>query len=92
MSGGKKLGTCRQPIGQWCRLHEPPCLPEVAGDAAEYFEPTSVDDLAAAMERVLGPAELQETLRRKGLERVKLFSWDECVRRNCEVYRRVLQE
>jgi len=67
-------------------------LPEVAGDAAEYFDPTNVNDVAAAIERVLGSRELRETLRRKGLERVKLFSWDECVRRHCEVYRRVLQE
>jgi glycosyltransferase involved in cell wall biosynthesis len=65
-------------------------LPEVAGDAAEYFEPTSVDDLAAALERVLGSRELQETLRCKGLERVKLFSWDECARRHCRVYREAL--
>ncbi len=28
-------------------------LPEVAGDAAEYFEPASVEDLAAAIEQVL---------------------------------------
>jgi glycosyltransferase involved in cell wall biosynthesis len=66
-------------------------LPEVAGGAAEYFEPTSVDDLAAAIERVLGSAELQETLRRKGLERVRLFSWDECARRHYEAYRQALQ-
>ena len=67
-------------------------LPEVAGDAAEYFEPASVDDLAAALERVLGSRELQETLRRKGLERVKLFSWRECARRTLDVYRKVLEE
>lgn len=67
-------------------------LPEVAGDAAEYFEPTSVDDLVAALERVLGSRELQESLRHKGLERVKLFSWRECARRTLDVYRRVLEE
>ena len=66
-------------------------LPEVAGNAAEYFEPTSVDDLAAALERVLGSRELQQTLRWKGLERVKLFSWRECARRTLEVYRSVLE-
>jgi glycosyltransferase involved in cell wall biosynthesis len=66
-------------------------LPEVAGNAAEYFEPASADDLAAALERILGSRELQETLRRKGLERVKLFPWHECARRTLEVYRGVLQ-
>jgi glycosyltransferase involved in cell wall biosynthesis len=67
-------------------------LPEVAGDAAEYFEPTSVDDLTAALERVLGSRELQETLRQKGLEQAKLFSWEECARKHCRVYQDALQK
>jgi glycosyltransferase involved in cell wall biosynthesis len=61
-------------------------LPEVAGDAAEYFDPSSMDDLAAAMERVLRSSQLQETMRLKGLERAKLFSWEECARRHCCLY------
>jgi len=65
-------------------------LPEVAGDAAEFFEPSSVDDLAAAIERVLNSPERQAVLRQKGLERAKQFSWEECARRHCEVYRSVL--
>jgi glycosyltransferase involved in cell wall biosynthesis len=67
-------------------------LPEVAGNAAEYFEPTSVEDLAEAIERVLNSPERQAALRQKGLERVKQFSWEECARRTLEVYRKVLQE
>ena len=66
-------------------------LPEVAGDAAEYFEPTSVEDLAAAIERVLNSEERQAELRQKGLQRVKHFSWYECARRHCAVYRKALQ-
>ena len=67
-------------------------LPEVAGDAAEYFEPTSVDDLAAVIERVLGSCQLHESLRRKGLERVKLFSWHGCARQTLELYCKLLQQ
>jgi glycosyltransferase involved in cell wall biosynthesis len=67
-------------------------LPEVAGNAAEYFEPASVEDLAAAIERVLSSTERQAELRRKGLERAKLFSWEECARRTLEVYREVMQK
>jgi glycosyltransferase involved in cell wall biosynthesis len=67
-------------------------LPEVGGDAAEYFEPASVDDLATTLERVLESRELQERLRRKGLERVKLFPWRQCAQRTLDVYRTVLQE
>jgi len=66
-------------------------LPEVAGDAAEYFEPTSVEDLAAAIERVLNSPERQAVMREKGLDRVKQFTWDECARRHCELYREALR-
>ena len=65
-------------------------LPEVAGDAAEYFEPSSVEDLAMAIERILRSSQFQTTLRSKGLERAKLFSWEEFARRHCEVYRQAL--
>jgi len=65
-------------------------LPEVAGDAAEYCEPASADDLAIAIERVLRSSQLQATLRSKGLERVKCFCWEEFARRHCEVYREAL--
>ena len=66
-------------------------LPELAGDAAEFFEPSSVDDLAEAVERVLNSPERQAVLRQKGLERAKQFSWEECARRHIEVYRKVLE-
>jgi len=66
-------------------------LPEVAGDAAQYFETMSADDLAAAIRKVLGSSELQETLRCKGLQQVKRFSWRECARQTLEVYRKVLE-
>lgn len=65
-------------------------LPEVAGDAAEFFEPSSADDLAAAIERVTGSPGRRAILRQKGSERVKQFSWDECALRHCDVYRSVL--
>jgi len=66
-------------------------LPEVAGDAAEFFEPSSVDDLAEAIERVLNSPERKAELHQKGLERAKQFSWEECARRHIEVYRKVLE-
>jgi glycosyltransferase involved in cell wall biosynthesis len=65
-------------------------LPEVAGDAAEYFEPSEVDDLAAATERVLSSTEKQAEMRQRGLERAKLFTWDECARKHLEVYKGLL--
>ncbi len=65
-------------------------LPEVAGDAAEFFDPARVEDLAGVIERVLGSAELRASLRRKGLDRAGRFSWEDCARRHCEIYHELL--
>ena len=50
-------------------------LPEVAGDAALYFDPGSVDELAGAIARVAGDAELRARLVAAGAERVREFTW-----------------
>jgi glycosyltransferase involved in cell wall biosynthesis len=53
-------------------------LPEVAGEAGLMFNPESAEEIAARMEQVLLNPEVQESLRVKGLERVKRFSWRKC--------------
>jgi glycosyltransferase involved in cell wall biosynthesis len=50
-------------------------LPEVAGDAALLVDPTSVDQIAEAIRRVLSDSLLKQCLRSKGLMRAKQFSW-----------------
>ncbi|MGH9403295.1 MAG: glycosyltransferase family 4 protein [Terriglobia bacterium] len=62
-------------------------LPEVGGDAAEYFDPLNPQEIAAALAKVLGSESLRCAMRRKGLERARQFTWDECARRYCEVYK-----
>jgi glycosyltransferase involved in cell wall biosynthesis len=57
-------------------------LPEVCGDAAEYFDPLSPEDIAAATVRALEGSRVE-----KGLARARLFTWDECARRHEAVYR-----
>ena len=52
-------------------------LPEVCGDAALYFEPTSVDEIAEAILAVLErPGQLIE----RGLARASRFTWDATAR------------
>lgn len=65
-------------------------LPEVGGDAVVYFDPYSVEDMAAAIERVLYSPSLQTELREKGLRQAAKFTWEECARKHLEVYQRVL--
>ena len=50
-------------------------LPEVAGDAAEYVDPTSVAEIKSALERVLGDPRRRNELGRLGRERSRAYSW-----------------
>ena len=51
-------------------------LPEVAGDAALYFEPRDVDGMADSLRRALSDESLRNDLRAKGLAQVRKFSWE----------------
>ncbi len=66
-------------------------LPEIAGEAAHFFDPSSPDDLADAVTRVLGDTGFRETLQRRGLDRTRVFSWEECARSHSKLYRELLQ-
>jgi alpha-1,3-rhamnosyl/mannosyltransferase len=62
-----------------------PALREVAGDAALFAEP---EELAGAVRRALAE---RDRLRAAGLERARLFSWEETARRTLGVYRELLR-
>jgi len=53
-------------------------LPEVAGDAALYFETENSDDLANCLERVLTDRDLSAAMIQKGKSRAAHFSWEKC--------------
>jgi glycosyltransferase involved in cell wall biosynthesis len=65
-----------------------PSLPEVAGDAARYFDPLDVPDIAAAIDALIGDAELRQRLAGPGRERAQLFSWEQTARHTAESYER----
>jgi glycosyltransferase involved in cell wall biosynthesis len=67
-------------------------LPEITGDAAIHFDPTSAQSMAEAMYTALTDTTLRATLIEKGLERLTHFSWHEMTRRTVEVYREVLRD
>ena len=52
-------------------------------------DPSSEQDLAEAVWRVLSVPGLREELRSKGLERAKRFSWEQTARRTLEIYEEV---
>ena len=65
-------------------------LPEVAGDAALLFDPHQESAIADALERLLGEPALRESLRTRGLARVREFTWERTARLTLESYRRAL--
>jgi glycosyltransferase involved in cell wall biosynthesis len=51
-------------------------IPEVCGDAAHYFDPTSVDSIAEAILFGLSNRDLRTRLINSGFERLNYFRWD----------------
>jgi glycosyltransferase involved in cell wall biosynthesis len=66
-------------------------LPEVCGDAALFFDPLDTEDIAEKLVRIASDATLREGLKQRGLERSKLFRWEECSARTVEGVRKVLK-
>lgn len=60
-------------------------MPEVAGEAAIYFEPKNENDIKRALKTVLFDQALQDNLREKGYERLKQFSWEKCSKETLQV-------
>lgn len=65
------------------------CLPEIAGDAALYFDPESIEAMSECMERVLSCSALRDSLVARGLKRIERFSWAACARTTLDALKRV---
>lgn len=66
------------------------CLPEVYGDAAHYFDPYDVVDIARAIQEVLRDDYLRKDLIKKGQDQVKKYSWDKMAKETLDVYSKCL--
>lgn len=65
-------------------------LPEVVGGAGLLVDPRSSKDIAVKIRMILDEPELAESLMKKGLERVKQYSWRKMAEETLAVYRQVL--
>jgi glycosyltransferase involved in cell wall biosynthesis len=65
-------------------------LPEVAGAAAEFFDPHDADSIASTIENVLVSSSRWRELHRLGLERAQIFTRQACGERHFDVYRKYL--
>lgn len=62
-------------------------MAEIGANAALLVDPLSVDDIAAAMHRISSDPVLHADLRARGLDRAKMFSWENTARQTLAAYR-----
>ncbi len=71
-------------------LSDASCFPEIAGDAALYFDPSDVTSTTRALEKLLSDSATREALIRRGQEQLRSFSWTATAEKTAAVYRRCL--
>ncbi len=68
------------------------CMPEILGDAAVYFNPLDVDDIAQTIHRVLSDVELRKKMITRGHAQVALYSWRRMAEETHAIYLRALED
>lgn len=66
-------------------------IPEAGGDAALYFRPDDVEELAAQLTAVLSQPDLAASLREKGLAQCRHFFWKTAGRQTAETYQKAIR-
>ena len=79
--------ACHCPVA----LSNTSCFPEIAGEAAVYFDPYSVDSMAEAIGQVIYNASKRNELIHLGDKRLERYSWEEAAKKTEETYRKALQ-
>jgi glycosyltransferase involved in cell wall biosynthesis len=68
------------------------CLPEVGADAVICFDPFEPNDIFEKMKEVLNDAALQLSMKQKGIERLKHFSWNNTATALLAVFEKALKK
>lgn len=66
--------------------------PEVVGEAGLLFNPSDSEDLAIDILTLIENKDLYKDLRKKSLQRVKQFTWDEAARQYFAIYNRYARD
>lgn len=77
--------SCQVPIA----ASNIPVMKEIAQDAALYFDPSLRFKIAEALQEICTNKELRETLKSRGLERVKNFSWQKTAQETLNIINRL---
>ncbi len=65
-------------------------LPEIAGEAGVYFDPTSAESILSAMEKVIYDSEFSKKIIDAGSIRLNNFSWKYCAEQTINSYRKTV--
>lgn len=66
-----------------------PCMKEILGESAYYFNARDIDEMVRSISRVLENEELRNNLTKMGYEQVKKYSWKKMARQTIEVYKSI---
>lgn len=64
-------------------------MPEVIGDAAEFFDPASTEAMAAALDTVIQSESRRKDLRELGAQRIQCFPWSACAVKTEQIYQNI---
>lgn len=68
------------------------CMPEILGEAAEYFDPYNVEDIASKTLEVITNQPKRRLLIKRGHKQVKKYSWQRMAEETHAVYMNVLRQ
>lgn len=63
-----------------------PCMKEILGDSALYFDARSEKSISGAIERIISDQALRSNLIRKGREQTRKYSWEKMARETSKTY------
>ena len=65
-------------------------FPEIAGKAAIYFDPNSIDSIISNLEENIFNDQQLDNLINNGINNIKRFSWKTCAKNTEEVYQKII--
>ena len=66
------------------------CMPEILGDAAAYFNPRDVDDIARTIHETINNPDKLTAMRQKGMNQVQKYSWQRMAQETHAIYTKLL--
>jgi len=66
------------------------CLPEIYGDAVDYFDPLDSRGMANVVLGIINNKSHAEELKQRGKARVDKYSWERMAKQTLKVYERSL--